>query len=65
MHKNTEKCLSVAGLCVATLGIALAVRIIATFLMVCFAGFNFKEKVFVSLAWIPKATVQVNSPTLL
>ncbi|XP_042663501.1 sodium/hydrogen exchanger 9B2 isoform X4 [Tyto alba] len=46
------------GLCVATLGIALVVRIIATFLMVCFAGFNFKEKVFVSLAWIPKATVQ-------
>lgn len=49
----------------AILGIALVVRIIATFLMVCFAGFNFKEKVFVSLAWIPKATVQVNSPTSL
>uniref|UniRef100_U3HZH5 Solute carrier family 9 member B2 n=1 Tax=Anas platyrhynchos platyrhynchos TaxID=8840 RepID=U3HZH5_ANAPP len=46
------------GLCVATLSIALVVRIIATFLMVCFAGFNFKEKVFISLAWIPKATVQ-------
>ncbi|OXB56677.1 hypothetical protein ASZ78_013123 [Callipepla squamata] len=46
------------GLCVATLGIALVVRIVVTFLMVCFAGFNFKEKVFVSLAWIPKATVQ-------
>lgn len=27
--------------------------------MVSFAGFNFKEKIFVSLAWIPKATVQV------
>ncbi|XP_032915646.1 sodium/hydrogen exchanger 9B2 isoform X2 [Catharus ustulatus] len=46
------------GLCVAILGIALVVRIVATFLMVSFAGFNFKEKVFVSLAWIPKATVQ-------
>ncbi|OWK55301.1 Mitochondrial sodium/hydrogen exchanger 9B2 [Lonchura striata] len=46
------------GLCVAILGIALVVRIIATFLMVSFAGFNFKEKIFVSLAWIPKATVQ-------
>ncbi|NWU97330.1 SL9B2 protein, partial [Upupa epops] len=46
------------GLCVATLGIALVVRIIVTFLMVCFAGLNFKEKIFVSLAWIPKATVQ-------
>lgn len=65
MHKSTENCLSVAGLCVAILGIALVVRIIATFLMVSFAGFNFKEKVFVSLAWIPKATVQVNNPTSL
>ncbi|NWV61317.1 SL9B2 protein, partial [Malurus elegans] len=46
------------GFCVAILGIALVVRIIATFLMVSFAGFDFKEKVFVSLAWIPKATVQ-------
>ncbi|KAJ7414407.1 hypothetical protein BTVI_41065 [Pitangus sulphuratus] len=46
------------GLCVAILGIALVVRIITTFLMVSFAGFNFKEKVFVSLAWMPKATVQ-------
>ncbi|XP_027492132.1 sodium/hydrogen exchanger 9B2 isoform X2 [Corapipo altera] len=46
------------GLCVAILGIALVVRIIATFLMVSFTGFNFKEKVFVSLAWMPKATVQ-------
>ncbi|KAM8808470.1 sodium/hydrogen exchanger 9B2-like [Eudromia elegans] len=46
------------GLCIATLGIALVTRILVTFLMVCFAGFNFKEKVFVSLAWMPKATVQ-------
>ncbi|XP_058693556.1 sodium/hydrogen exchanger 9B2-like isoform X3 [Poecile atricapillus] len=46
------------GLCVAILGIALVVRIIATFLMVSFAGFDFKERLFVSLAWIPKATVQ-------
>nr|XP_033812723.1 sodium/hydrogen exchanger 9B2 [Geotrypetes seraphini] len=46
------------GLCVATLGIALTVRICVTFIMVCCAGFNLKEKIFVSLAWIPKATVQ-------
>ncbi|XP_066488537.1 sodium/hydrogen exchanger 9B2 [Tiliqua scincoides] len=50
--------LETAGLCVATLGIALIVRIIATFLMVCCAGFDIKEKVFISVAWIPKATVQ-------
>ncbi|XP_063774306.1 sodium/hydrogen exchanger 9B2-like [Pseudophryne corroboree] len=46
------------GLCVATLGIALIVRIGFTFLMVCWAGFNMKEKLFISLAWMPKATVQ-------
>ncbi|KAM9330487.1 sodium/hydrogen exchanger 9B2 [Gastrophryne carolinensis] len=46
------------GFCVTTLGIALVVRICATFLMVSWAGFNLKEKIFISLAWIPKATVQ-------
>lgn len=46
------------GLCVATLCIALAIRIFATFFMVCCAGFNLKEKIFISLAWMPKATVQ-------
>ncbi|XP_044132407.1 sodium/hydrogen exchanger 9B2-like [Bufo gargarizans] len=46
------------GLCVATLGIALTIRICFTFLMVTWAGFNMKEKVFISLAWMPKATVQ-------
>lgn len=46
------------GLCVATLGIALIIRIFFTFLMVTWAGFNMKEKVFISLAWMPKATVQ-------
>ncbi|KAM5255871.1 sodium/hydrogen exchanger 9B2-like [Ctenodactylus gundi] len=46
------------GLCVATLGIAVLIRILATFLLVCFAGFNIKEKIFISFAWLPKATVQ-------
>lgn len=46
------------GLCVATLGIAVLIRILTTFLMVCFAGFNVKEKIFISFAWLPKATVQ-------
>nr|XP_023404311.1 sodium/hydrogen exchanger 9B2-like [Loxodonta africana] len=26
--------------------------------MVCFTGFNMKEKIFISFAWLPKATVQ-------
>lgn len=46
------------GICVATLGIAVLIRILTTFLMVCFAGFNIKEKIFISFAWLPKATVQ-------
>nr|XP_054967652.1 sodium/hydrogen exchanger 9B2 isoform X4 [Pan paniscus] len=46
------------GLCVATVGIAVLIRILTTFLMVCFAGFNLKEKIFISFAWLPKATVQ-------
>ncbi|XP_036620668.1 sodium/hydrogen exchanger 9B2-like [Trichosurus vulpecula] len=46
------------GLCVATLGIAVLIRIVTTFLMVSFAGFNIKEKIFISFAWLPKATVQ-------
>uniref|UniRef100_A0A8D0P1P1 Solute carrier family 9 member B2 n=1 Tax=Sus scrofa TaxID=9823 RepID=A0A8D0P1P1_PIG len=46
------------GLCVATLGIAVLIRILTTYLMVCFAGFNIKEKIFISFAWLPKATVQ-------
>ncbi|KAM9330488.1 LOW QUALITY PROTEIN: sodium/hydrogen exchanger 9B2-like [Gastrophryne carolinensis] len=46
------------GLCVATVGIALIVWIVATFLLVSCKGFNLKERIFISLAWIPKATVQ-------
>nr|XP_017503020.2 sodium/hydrogen exchanger 9B2 isoform X3 [Manis javanica] len=46
------------GLCIATLSTAVLIRILTTFLMVCFAGFNMKEKIFISFAWLPKATVQ-------
>ncbi|XP_055970274.1 sodium/hydrogen exchanger 9B2-like [Sorex fumeus] len=46
------------GFCVAILSSAALVRILTTFLMVCFAGFNLKEKIFISFAWLPKATVQ-------
>ncbi|XP_060773180.1 sodium/hydrogen exchanger 9B2 [Neoarius graeffei] len=42
----------------AALSIALSVRVFFTFLMVLCAGFNFKEKIFIALAWMPKATVQ-------
>ncbi|XP_072112658.1 sodium/hydrogen exchanger 9B2-like isoform X1 [Mobula birostris] len=46
------------GLGITTLIIALVVRILVTFLMVNCSGFNVKEKFFIALAWIPKATVQ-------
>ncbi|XP_029917393.1 sodium/hydrogen exchanger 9B2 isoform X2 [Myripristis murdjan] len=46
------------GLGVASLFIALVVRVLFTFVCVLCAGFNFKEKVFIALAWMPKATVQ-------
>ncbi|KPP74800.1 hypothetical protein Z043_106012 [Scleropages formosus] len=42
----------------ATLSTGLVVRVAFTFAMVLVAGFNFKEKVFIALAWLPKATVQ-------
>ncbi|OBS70032.1 hypothetical protein A6R68_01427, partial [Neotoma lepida] len=46
------------GMCLATLGLALSARILATFALMSSAGFRFKEKVFIALSWIPKATVQ-------
>lgn len=47
------------GLGIASLLIALLVRVLFTFVCVLCAGFNLKEKVFIALAWMPKATVQV------
>ncbi|XP_021101053.1 sodium/hydrogen exchanger 9B1 isoform X3 [Heterocephalus glaber] len=46
------------GTCVITLCLAVFVRILSTFVLMCFAGFNFKEKIFIALSWMPKATVQ-------
>lgn len=41
--------------------IGLVVRLLVTFLLVHFGGFNLKEKVFIAVAWLPKATVQVRA----
>ncbi|XP_063520007.1 sodium/hydrogen exchanger 9B1 isoform X6 [Pongo pygmaeus] len=49
---------NIVGISVATLSLALCVRILTTYLLMCFAGFSFKEKIFIALAWMPKATVQ-------
>lgn len=49
------------GICVATMSLALLVRISFTFSLMSFAGFSFKEKIFIALSWMPKATVQVGT----
>ncbi|XP_072552181.1 sodium/hydrogen exchanger 9B2 [Salminus brasiliensis] len=46
------------GLGMATLCVGVVIRVLVTFAAVLFAGFNLKEKIFISLAWLPKATVQ-------
>ncbi|XP_076001452.1 sodium/hydrogen exchanger 9B2 isoform X2 [Genypterus blacodes] len=46
------------GLGIASLLIALLVRLLFTYVCVLCAGFTLREKIFISLAWMPKATVQ-------
>ncbi|XP_055290545.1 sodium/hydrogen exchanger 9B1 [Moschus berezovskii] len=46
------------GVSVGTVSLALLVRISFTFVLMSCAGFNFKEKIFIALSWMPKATVQ-------
>ncbi|KAL0970532.1 hypothetical protein UPYG_G00243360 [Umbra pygmaea] len=46
------------GLGMACLAVGLVIRVSVIFLMVFFGGFNLKEKLFICIAWLPKATVQ-------
>lgn len=46
------------GKSIAVLVIALAIRMVGTYFAVCGGELNKKEKVFMSFAWMPKATVQ-------
>ena len=48
----------------AVLGIGLVVRIITSFFVVMGLGLTIREQLFVALAWLPKATVQVSSSVL-
>lgn len=43
----------------AALAVGLVFRLITSFLVVLGANLNIKERIFVALAWLPKATVQV------
>uniref|UniRef100_A0A3B5M274 Cation/H+ exchanger transmembrane domain-containing protein n=1 Tax=Xiphophorus couchianus TaxID=32473 RepID=A0A3B5M274_9TELE len=49
---------STVGLGVACILIGLLVRLLVTFLLVHLGGFTLKEKLFIAVAWLPKATVQ-------
>ncbi|KAM6949222.1 sodium/hydrogen exchanger 9B2-like [Aplochiton taeniatus] len=42
----------------ACIAIGVVVRVLVVYLVVHYAGFNLKEKLFISVAWLPKATVQ-------
>ena len=46
------------GLSLLVLGLALIIRMGATYLAVMGGDLNWKEKVFMAFAWLPKATVQ-------
>ncbi|XP_075266373.1 sodium/hydrogen exchanger 9B2-like [Convolutriloba macropyga] len=55
------KVLADPNIILSSLGViigGLSARFLATFLAVQGAGFNVRERIFVSIAWIPKATVQ-------
>ncbi|CAJ1048403.1 sodium/hydrogen exchanger 9B2 [Xyrichtys novacula] len=49
---------STVGLGLACITVGLVIRLLVTFLLVHYGGFNLKEKIFISVAWLPKATVQ-------
>lgn len=50
----------IPGLGLAVLGLGLSLRLVVSFLAVFGLNFNWKEKFFIPLAWLPKATVQVS-----
>ncbi|XP_061768931.1 sodium/hydrogen exchanger 9B2 isoform X1 [Nerophis ophidion] len=50
--------ISTVGLGIAVIILGLLVRLLATFVLVHCAGFVLKERLFIAIAWLPKATVQ-------
>ena len=44
---------------------ALLLRMSATYLAVSGGGLNYKEKLFMVIAWLPKATAQVTLPLII
>jgi len=54
-------CLLFSGKAFGLLTIAVVIRLIVTFLVVSGNNLSIKDKLFVAIAWSPKATVQVNN----
>ncbi|CAL8326133.1 unnamed protein product [Lota lota] len=46
------------GLGIACISLGLVLRLLVSYLLVHWAGFNLREKLFIAVAWLPKATVQ-------
>ena len=62
-EKNCTKfllCHLFSGKAFGLLAIAMVIRLIVTFLVVSGNNLSIKDKLFVAIAWSPKATVQVN-----
>lgn len=55
----SNHCWLLSGLGMGALGIGLTVRIVVAYLAVMRTNLNWKERLFIPLAWLPKATVQV------
>ena len=51
----------IAGQAIVLLITGLIARLLASITVVLGNKFNWKEEFFIALAWIPKATVQVNN----
>ncbi|XP_074555231.1 sodium/hydrogen exchanger 9B2 [Halichoeres trimaculatus] len=49
---------STVGLGLACITVGLVIRLLVTFTLVHYGGFNLREKIFIAVAWLPKATVQ-------
>ncbi|KAJ7382673.1 Sodium/hydrogen exchanger 9B2 [Desmophyllum pertusum] len=54
-YMNTK----VVGMGIASLAISLVIRLLTTYLGLLGNDLNLKERLFIAIAWLPKATVQV------
>lgn len=59
--KKSQLCHLFSGKAFGLLTVAMVIRVIVTFLVVSGNNLSIKDKLFVAIAWSPKATVQVNN----